>query len=44
MVSYADLFGGQEYTLTPTGTSRNSLLLGVLGIVLTSYLVIIGHL
>lgn len=26
---YADLFGGPEYTVTPAGTSRNSLLLGV---------------
>ncbi len=28
-VSYADLAGGPEYTLTPAGLSRNSLLLGV---------------
>ena len=26
---YSDLFGGPEYTVTPAGTSRNSLLLGV---------------
>ncbi len=28
-LSYADLFGGPEYTVRPAGTSRNSLLLGI---------------
>jgi uncharacterized protein with beta-barrel porin domain len=28
-VSYADLFGGPEYSITSTGVSRNSLLLGI---------------
>jgi len=29
IVSYADLLGGDEYSIAPTGTSRNSLMLGV---------------